>query len=253
MGWRCMLRDDSDTVGWSGPAYFATTRWSVVLAAGKRSSDEAQQALAALCETYWFPLYTYLRRRGHNAEEAQDLTQEFFSRLIEKNYLKDVKPGKGRFRSYLLVALKHFLADEREKERAQKRGGGILKTFDLEAAERSYALALSHDLTPEKAFERQWATTLVNGVLQNLGREYAASGRENLFEQLKVGLVRTGEAFRQEELAAKLGMTAGAVRTALHRLRRHYGQLLRQTIAHTVAEAGEIDDEIRYLAEVLRT
>ena len=247
-----MLPHETDAAGWGGPAYFATTRWSVVLAAGKRGSDEARQALAALCETYWFPLYTYLRRKGHHAEEAQDLTQEFFTRLIEKNYLKDVQPGHGRFRSYLLVALKHFLADEWQKNRAQKRGGGVLKTFDLEAAERSYALALSHDLTPEKAFERQWAATLVNAVLGDLQREMGDEGKGPLFEQLKAGLVPAGEERKQEELAAPLGMTFGAVRTALHRLRRRYGELLRRAIAHTVADASEIDGEIRHLAEVLR-
>jgi len=236
-----------------GTANFATTRWSVVLSAGRRGEPEAQQALALLCETYWFPLYTYLRRQGRNAEEAQDLTQEFFSRLIEKDYLKDVKPGRGRFRSYLLLALKHLLADEWDKDHAQKRGGGIIKTFHLEDAEARYKSGLWHSLTPERAYEKQWALTLLDQVFAELRREFTDTGKETLFGQLRLYLLPAETAPRQEELAAQLGMSVGAVKGAVHRLRRRYGQLLRQAIAHTVADAGEVEDEIRYLVAVLRS
>jgi len=234
------------------PRQFATTRWSVVLAAGEGGTPGSREALARLCEIYWYPLYAFVRRWGHTADDAQDLTQEFFARLLEKHYLGDVRRERGRFRSFLLASLKHFLLNERDRVLAQKRGGGrVLLPLEGDTAEGRYRLEPCEPSTPETIFERRWALTLLDRVLTHLRDEYAASDRRPLFEALRGLLTGQADTPRYAELAVRLAMTEGAVKVAVHRLRRRFGALLREEIADTVADAGDIDDEIRYLFKVL--
>jgi RNA polymerase sigma-70 factor (ECF subfamily) len=233
----------------AGGKSFTTTHWSLVLAAGHSSRPDAATALATLCETYWYPLYYYVRRRGYRAEEAQDLTQAFFAKLLEKGYLKVADPDRGRFRSFLLASLNHFLANEWDRARARKRGGKVL-SLDIAGAEGRYSLDPADGLTAEKLFERRWATTLLDLVLSRLRGEFVRQGRERVFERLKDFLANVGDApYRQA--AADLGMTEAAVKMAVHRLRRQYRRLLRAQIAQTVASPEEIDDEIRHLFAAL--
>jgi RNA polymerase sigma-70 factor (ECF subfamily) len=230
---------------------FATTRWSVVLEAGRGSSPASREALAKLCETYWYPLYGYVRRWGHDADSAQDLTQEFFTRLLEKDYLRDVTPTRGRFRSFLLAALKHFLSNERDRANAAKRGGGHAPLpLEFETAEGHFRLEPADHLTPEIAFERQWALTVLDRTLRKLGSEHERGGKGALFARLK-GTLTGEQSGSYAQLAAELQMTEGAVKVAVHRLRRRFGELLREEIAETVADPGDVDDEIRYLFAVL--
>ena len=238
--------------GHSDPARFATTRWSIVLAAGQRSSPESREALAALCQTYWYPLYSFIRRHGFPPHDAQDLTQDFFVRLLDKNLLGVVDREKGRFRSFLLASLKHFLANERDRARAQKRGGGKTPLpLDFETAEARFSLEPAHDFTPEKIFERRWALTTLEQVLGQLREEFARSGKAKLFDRLKVFLTGEKGSSSYADVAANLDMTAGAVKVAAHRLRRRYRELLRKLIAQTVAHPDDIDDEIRELFAAL--
>ena len=231
---------------------FVTTHWSVVLTAGGDDTPNARNALEKLCRAYWFPIYAFVRRQGHGPHDAQDLTQEFFARLLEKNYLADANPAKGRFRSFLLASLKHFLANEWDKTRAQKRGGGqILIPIDVAAAETSCGIESADHLTAEKIFERRWALTLLDHVLRRLRAEYVRDGRENLFEQLKPTLTEASRSVRYAEIAARLGTTEGAVKVAVHRLRQRYREVLRAEIADTVASPGEVEDEIRNLFAAL--
>jgi RNA polymerase sigma-70 factor (ECF subfamily) len=238
---------------WEGmPRQFATTRWSVVLAAGESGTPGSREALARLCETYWYPLYAFARRWGHTADEAQELTQEFFARLLEKHYLGDVRPERGRFRSFLLASLKHFLLNERDRVLAQKRGGGQPPIpLEIETAEGRYRLEPIETTTPETIFERRWALTLLDRVVRRLGDEYADSDRTRLFAALKGFLTGQGDTPKYAEVASALGMTDGAVKVAVHRLRRRFGELLRDEIADTVADPADVDDEIRYLFKVL--
>jgi RNA polymerase sigma factor (sigma-70 family) len=230
---------------------FATTHWSMVLSAGGSHSLAASRALAALCECYWFPLYAFVRRAGHSAEDAQDLTQEFFARLLAQRFLRNVDRQKGKFRSFLLGALKHFLADQWDRAHAQKRGGTqTVVSFDSLDAETRYRLEPAVDLTPEKMFEKQWALSLLEQVLSRLHAEMAAGGKSALFEALKdtlTGVRSTSYA----TIGAELDMTEGAVKVAAHRMRRRYRDLLREEIAQTVASSDEIRDEIRYLLSCL--
>jgi RNA polymerase sigma-70 factor (ECF subfamily) len=246
-------RDDERGSLWPGmPRQFATTRWSVVLAAGETASPGSREALAKLCETYWYPLYAFARRWGHTADEAQDLTQEFFARLLEKHYLGDVRPERGRFRSFLLASLKHFLLNERDRVLAQKRGGGhALISLEIDTAEGRYRLEPPDKSTPETIYERRWALTLLDRVLARLRDEYAGSGRERVFESLSGFLTGQSWTPKYADIGAALDMTEGAVKVAVHRLRRRFGELLRDEIADTVAEPDDIEDEIRYLFKVL--
>ncbi len=231
---------DADSVG--------STRWSVVLAAGGRESPVSRQALETLCQTYWYPLYAYIRRRVGTEDEAQDLTQAFFAKLLEDNYIVAADPRRGKFRAFLLTSFKHFLANEWKKQRAQKRGGGKVPiSLDLSDAESRYRLEPAHQQTPEKVFERQWAVTLVNSVLLNLRQEFSQSGKEKQFDQLKCFLVGASDDTSYAEASRTLKMSEGAVRVAAHRLRKRYRQLLRNEIAQTVSAPGEIDEEIRNL------
>jgi RNA polymerase sigma factor (sigma-70 family) len=223
---------------------FATTRWSLVAAA---KGPAARQALAELCELYWYPVYAFVRRRGHSPHDAADLTQAFFARLIETAGIAGADPDKGRFRSYLLGAVRHFLANEHDRAVAKKRGGGrVIESLNLSDAERRYAAEPADGRTPEQLFERRWALTLLDGVLAGLRAEYAASGQAVLFDRLKATL--TGDAGPYADLAAELGMTEGAVKVAAHRLRRRYRDRLRAAIAET---ADDVEAEIRDLFTAL--
>lgn len=215
-------------------------------------SAHARAALERLCKTYWPPIYAFVRREGHGPQDAQDLTQEFFARLLEKNSFNSVQPERGRFRSFLLGALKHFLSNEWDKARAKKRGGGqVLIPIDAASAETSYGLEPADSLTAEKIFERRWALTMLELVLQRLRKEYVDDGKERLFQRLKSTLTEASRSVPYAEIATKLNMSEGAVKVAVHRLRRRYRDLIRSEIAGTVAGPSEIDDEIRNLFVVL--
>jgi len=230
---------------------FATTHWSMVVSAGRSRSPEASRALATLCENYWFPLYAFVRRSGHTAEDAQDLTQEFFARLLAQRFLAKADRQKGKFRSFLLGTLKHFLADQWDRVRAQKRGGGqTVISFDSLDAEARYRLEPASDLTPERMFEKQWALSLLDHVLSRLHAEMAAAGKSALFEAVKDTLTGV-RSITYAAIGAELGMTEGAVKVAAHRMRRRYRALLQEEIAQTVASSDEIGDEIRYLLSCL--
>jgi RNA polymerase sigma-70 factor (ECF subfamily) len=244
--------DEQQEPASSGSRQFATTRWSLVLAAGQRRSPQSSAALATLCENYWYPLYAYVRRRGHEADEAQDFTQAFFARLLEKNDLAAADPGRGRFRSFLLASLKHFLANEWDRARAEKRGGGrSVLSIDFGTAEERYRAEPSHDLTPEKIFERRWAFVLLENVLARLHDESAQAGKADSFDRLKGFLTGEQTQVTYGQLAAELNMSEGAVKVAVHRLRRRYRELLRAEIEETVADPQVIDQEIRDLFSAL--
>ncbi len=227
------------------PRSFATTHWSVVLAAGHKSSPDTVAALAALCETYWFPLYAYVRRRGHNADEAQDLTQEFFARLLEKDYVAAADPERGRFRAFLLTSFKHFLSKERDKARAQKRGGGRSPlSLDLASGESRYATGPTDTLTPEQLYDRQWAVALLDRVMRRLEEEMRQSGKADWFDRLKAFIVGGSDGATYAKTAESLGTTEAAAKMATHRMRKRYRELLRLEIAETIEHVADVEDEI---------
>jgi len=233
-------------------ANFATTHWSIVLAAGDQTSPQAQEALSALCGTYWYPLYAYVRRQGDPPEQAEDLTQEFFTRLLEKGFLRGVDPEKGKFRAYLMACFRHFLANERDRPLAQKRGGGQRHlSLDFADAEARYRLESAHELTPEKLYERQWALTLLDQVLNRLRDESIRDGHGRLFDTLKVFLSGESPSLSYEQVGRGLGLSVGAVKVAVHRLRRRYRELLREEIGRIVGDPSEIDAEIQALFAAL--
>jgi RNA polymerase sigma-70 factor (ECF subfamily) len=223
-----------------------------VFAAGNRSSSQAEQALAELCRTYWYPLYAYLRRRGNNPTDAEDLTQGFFERLIAKDYLGDITPGMGRFRSFLLTALNHFLANEWDRAQARKRGGGLtVLAIESQDAEERYRTEPADHVTPETLFEQRWALTVLERVLGRLRGEFVSAEKTGLFEELKGFLAVDQPAATYAEVAARTGLKEGTVKVAVHRLRRRYGELLRAEIAETVKDPADVEDEIRHLISVL--
>jgi RNA polymerase sigma factor (sigma-70 family) len=232
---------------------FVTTHWSVVLTAQSRSPD-ADAALETLCRAYWKPLYAFVRREGYQCEEAEDLTQEFFARLLARRDFDAVRKEKGRLRSYLLVSLKHFLANERERSNAIKRGRGE-RPISLDEIRAHWRIELEpiQSLTADQIYERQWAMAVLDQVLARLEEDYRANGRGQLFDRLKVLLADEPNHPSQAEIAAELGMTENAVKQAFHRMRVRYRELLHDQIAHTVATPGELDDELRHLIAVLRT
>jgi len=235
----------------STAAIFATTHWSVVLAAQAAHTPHAAEALEKLCRTYWYPLYAYVRREGSSAADAQDLTQEFFARLLEKNYLSQVERQKGKFRSFLLAALRHFLADQRDRARTVKRGGGAdCLSLDAHSAEERYRFEPADRMDAEKIYERRWAMTLLEQALTRLRDENVAAGRAELFERLR-DFVAGESDVSCGEAAAQLGLTESAVKSVLHRLRQRYRELVREEVAHTVADLAEIDAEIRHLIAVM--
>ena len=231
---------------------FPTTTWSTILTARDRDRTGFRQALEKLCRMYWYPVYSYTRRQGHSREDAEDLTQEFFSRIVEKQILQAVSEERGRFRWFLLTALKRFLANEWNREQAKKRGGGLI-FFSLEftGAEGRYLKEPMHEVTPEKVFHRGWSLTILERTLGRLREEHAELGDSLDFDRLKTYL--TGDAPRgsYSRLAAEIGLTEGAARVAVHRMRRRFGDLLRAEIRETVANEQEVDDEIRFLFEAV--
>ena len=235
-----------------GADFFSTTRWSVVLAAQGHDTVPAQAALGALCETYWYPLYAYVRRRGHSPHDAQDLTQAFFEKLLEKNYLADVVREKGKFRAFLIASLKHFLANEWDRARAAKRGGGKTPiSLDDTDTEARYRLEPVDTMTADRIFERRWAMTLLDEVLKRLRDELEQEGKLEVYEEMRECLTAGKSSVPYAELGERLGMTEGAARAAAHRLRGRYRELLREEIAQTVAGPAEVDDEIRHLFAAL--
>ena len=224
----------------------------MVLKAGQSDTTQARDALAKLCQTYWYPLYAYVRRRGHSVHDAQDLTQAFFARLLERHWVSDAKQERGRFRTFLLTAMSRFLSDEWDKLRAEKRGGGVpLLPLQLDTGETRYGNEPADNSTPEQYFERRWALTLLDTVLHRLRGEYEHEGKGSLFTTLQSTLVGDRESQPYAKLADSLGMQEGAVKVAVHRLRKRYRQLLREEIAETMAESEDIDEELRHLFAVL--
>jgi RNA polymerase sigma-70 factor (ECF subfamily) len=225
----------------------------MVIAAGRNDTIRSQAALERLCSIYWYPLYAFVRRQGFVAADAQDLTQSFFARLIEKQDLADVDRAKGKFRSFLLAAMKNFLANEWDKMKAQKRGGGWknFTSLDAKSAETRYAVEPADPMTADKIFERNWALTLLDEVLKHVREDFESEGKLELFEALKSTLTSEKNAQPYSEIAAKLGMSEGAVKVAVHRLRHRYRDALRAEIAATVANPEEVDEELRHLFAAL--
>ncbi|MEO8428626.1 MAG: sigma factor [Verrucomicrobiota bacterium] len=231
---------------------FATTHWSIVLAAGQKDSPHTAAALEKLCRVYWYPLYAYVRRRGSSPEDAQDLTQSFFARLLERDLLSLASPQRGRFRSFLLTSLKNFLADEHDRASSRKRGAGQpLISLDALDGEARYALEPADEISPDKLFERRWATTVLEQAWMRLETEYAAEGKADLFRELRRFNSAAESAPGYAEAAGNLGLPENTVKSLVHRMRRRYRTLLRAEIAHTVDDPAEIDEEIRYLLRVL--
>jgi len=235
-----------------GEREFRTTHWSVVLAAGDSRSPQSTDALEKLCRAYWYPLYAFVRRQGYQPEAAQDLTQEFFSRLLASHGLETVDRSKGKFRSFLLASMKNLLANERKRAHRQKRGGGFAHfSLDATVAENRYQLDPPDELTPERIFERRWAETLIDFVTRRLQEEFAEAGMARRFEELKVFLLGDEEPASYAEIAGRLDMSEGAVRTAIYRMRQRYGELFRAEIAQTVTSLPEMEEEIRHFLAVL--
>jgi len=231
---------------------FATTHWSVVVKAGGCDPGAARSALSLLCEGYWYPLYAFLRRRGSDREEARDLTQGFFADLLERGDLGTADPERGRFRSFLLASLKHFAANEHDRERALKRGGDRLRlSLDFEAAEGRYRLEPTDNRTPESLFEAHWARELLDRVVDGLRQEFVEEGKRELFDRLVPCLAGDAEAQPYAEISRALGMSEGAVKVAAHRLRSRFRASLRSEIAQTVVDPGDVEDEIRSLFSAL--
>ncbi len=231
---------------------FVTTHWSVVLAAKDNASPDAAQALEALCRTYWYPVYAFIRSQGRQPEDAQDLCQEFFARLLEKNFLRLVQPEKGRFRTFLRMALKRFLANEWDRLRAQKRGGGkIHLSLDTTLAEERFQSEPGAQQAPDRSYDRRWALALLDAAMERLEHEYAAAGKAAELRCLKPHLTAEHGAIPYAELAAALQSTEGAARVAVHRLRKRFRELFRATIADTVSESEEVENELREVIQIL--
>jgi RNA polymerase sigma factor (sigma-70 family) len=234
----------------TGSSDFPATRWTLVIAAADPQRKEARSALVSLCESYWYPLYAYVRRRGYQADQAQDLTQEFFIRVLEGRYLDRADPEKGRFRSFLLTSMKFFVADEEDRQRAQKRGGGAVLPLEISSGEDRYQREPAHDETPERIYERRWALSVLDRVVERLRDEFVQHGRPEHFERLKMFLLGKSDA-PYGALAREMNTSEGALKVAIHRLRKRYRELFRQEIADTVADPGEVESELRFLATAL--
>jgi DNA-directed RNA polymerase specialized sigma24 family protein len=240
-----------DATGQPEPREFRTTHWSMVLEAGVDTVG-GRSALETLCRRYWYPLYAYARRRGFGPEEAEDLTQEFFARLLAGDSLAAVHPAKGRFRTFLLTSLQHFLSNERDRLGRQKRGGGQVPiSLDALEPEARYRIEPATPATAEVVFDRQWARTLAAGVLEQMHAEATQEGSAERFQVLKVFLASEPAEDRYEALALRLGLSLPALKSAIHRLRRRYGQMLRREITHTVQSPAEVEEEIRHLFAAL--
>ncbi len=250
-----MGRGAMGTPGAVAQPLFATTHWSVVLAAANQDTPESAAALERLCQTYWYPLYVYVRRRGYGPEDAQDLTQQFFALLLQKDYFRLADPHRGRFRTFLLHALEHFVINEWKKAHRLKRGGGAaLLSLDLPTGEQRYALESRNSTTPEQAYEKRWALILLDQVLAKLREQYTIANKERLFDEL-AGLLWGKDTSSGMDsyavLGVRLGMSESAARVAMHRLRERYRQLLKAEVAQTVASPQEVDDELRHLLRVV--
>lgn len=233
-------------------AVFATTLWNVVLQAGAEQTAQAHQALEYLCQTYWYPLYAYVRRQGHNPEDAQDLTQEFFARMLERNYIRLADQRRGRFRTFLLTSLKHFLINEWNKANRAKRGGGRqLISLDAQQTESRFLSEAADARSPDKAFDRRWAMIVLERALDQIEQEFIADGRQALFAELKPALTGDSNEHSYAEIAARLGMTEANLKVSAHRLRRRYRELLREEIGRTVDAPAAIDGEMRDLMAAL--
>jgi RNA polymerase sigma factor (sigma-70 family) len=236
-----------------GPSHFATTRWMVVLQAGDRNSPLREQALAELLQSYWYPLYGFIRRQGYSAEAAEDLLQGFIARLLEKDSLRNVQEGRGRFRSFLLVCLRNYLASEAERTSAQKRGGGShALSLDFETADSRYQLEPSHDVTAERLFERDWALEVIEQTFARLKAESAAAGKDRQLATLSKYLIAAESTPPYAAAAESLGMSEGAVKTAVHRLRARFRELLCDEVAATLGKDDLLEDEIQRLFAALR-
>lgn len=237
----------------AGDPQFHTTQWSLVVAAAGSHGESSTAALADLCQAYWYPLYAFLRRRGNSAEDARDLTQGFFATLLEKDYLADADPERGRFRSFLVTAIARYAAKEHDKAAAQKRGGGARPlSFDFDDGERRYLCEPADNWTPERIFDRRWALTLLERTLARLRQEHQSTGKLDQFDALKTFLTGESGATPLRQVAEKLDMTEGAVKVAVHRLREKYRERLRSEIAQTVESTEDVDDELRLLLQALR-
>lgn len=236
-----------------GQGTFHTTHWSVILAA--RNQDDgtvAREALASLCSTYWYPLYAFIRRNGFAPHDAEDLTQEFFYNFLRRDSLTNVNPVAGKFRSYLLACLKHFLSNQRRDRQTQRRGGGIqVVSLDGDAADSRYLIEAADHLTPDLLFEQRWALTVLDQAMKELQREYVQRASSDMFEDLRGFLVSGKGTVPRPELAKKYGITPGAIDVAIHRLRHRFGVLLREQILRTVSSPNEVEEELRYLISII--
>jgi len=231
-----------------GRGRFATTRWSLILSAGEASDERAEEALAHLCEIYWHPVYAVIRRQGYGADDALDLTQEFFARVIEKNYFGAADPSRGRFRGFLSTSVRHFLSNERDRAHAAKRGGHRHPvSLDVQTAEGWYQLEARDELTPEKLFDRSWTLVVMDRALSDLERHYRSNGKQDLYDALKGFLTGDSEGTAYAAVGRGLNMSEGAVKVAVHRLRRQFRDRLVEQIAETVSSADEVDAELRHL------
>jgi DNA-directed RNA polymerase specialized sigma24 family protein len=232
--------------------WFATTHWSIVLSARDPACPQAADALEKLCRSYWYPLYAFVRRHGHDENSAKDLTQGFFARLLEKNFLAQVQQKKGKFRSFLLASLKHYMAGERDKERAQKRGSGqVLLSLDETVGEDRYRAEPVDVMDAEKLYERRWALTLLDQAKERLKDEFLKVGKSQLYEQLQAFETRSDESPAYADVAVNLGLSESGLRTAVFRMRQRYRELVREEVAQTVSSPQEVDEEIRYLIQVV--
>jgi RNA polymerase sigma-70 factor (ECF subfamily) len=233
---------------------FASTHWSVVLSAGDSASPNSHEALERLCRTYWLPLYTFIRRKGYSPADAEDLVQDFFAAFLEKGCVGRADPARGRFRTFLLSSLQNFLHNAQDRLVALKRGGGQRHlSLDVAATEERYRVELQESMTPEKAFEKRWAATLLQEVLDRVREDFKRLGRAELFEQLKGHIWADDDAVPYAQLGMGLGMTPLALKVTVHRLRQRFGERLRDEIAHTMSEPGQVEDEIRYLMGLFGT
>ena len=245
---------DNATTSAEQPAWFTTTHWSIVLNAQDPASPEAGEALEKLCRSYWYPLYAYVRRQGHDEAEAKDLTQGFFAKLLEKNYLADVRRDKGKFRTFLLVSIRHFISDEWDKARALKRGGGkTIISLDEPAGEDRYRREPLDAMDAEKLYERRWALTLLEQARERLKAEYRLADKAELYERLQVFESDDQDTPACAAVAPALGLSESGLRSAVHRMRRRHRELVREQVAQTVSSPAEVDEEIRYLIRVIST
>lgn len=247
-----MLENESDRESIAGKQQFASTHWSIVVAAGDADGEDARDALSKLCEVYWFPLYAYVRRRVADVSEAQDLTQAFFAELLEKNYVGSAKPDRGRFRAFLLTAFKHFLSKEWEKAKALKRGGGRAPiSLDFESADSRIRIEPTSGLTAEQIYDQQWAIALLDQIMKQLEAELKGAGKTEMFEKLKGYIIGDHEGTTYAQVAERLNISEASAKKAASRMRHRYRELLRDEIAQTVEGPNEVDDEIRNLFATL--